>query len=191
MAQTLNRVLITITSVNVKFWPLGLKTSYFWTEVLHLYETFKNYGYEVGIVSETGTVGIDESSSIYAQIDRERAQLKKPDDVDPNKYVIIYYSGGHGAAVDFPKATGLQRIGSSIYQNGGVIAAVCHGPAIFTNLKVNNELLIKRKKVRTFHTSGEKLLMPTDRLKEHNLPFMEDLLRGLGADWQVIALENL
>ncbi|CAF5053522.1 unnamed protein product, partial [Rotaria sp. Silwood1] len=87
--------------------------------------------------------------------------------------------------------TGLQRIGSSIYQNGGVIAAVCHGPAIFTNLKVNNELLIKRKKVRTFHTSGEKLLMPTDRLKEHNLPFMEDLLRGLGADWQVIALENL
>lgn len=30
MAQMLNRVLIAVTSANVKFWPLGLKTGYFW-----------------------------------------------------------------------------------------------------------------------------------------------------------------
>ncbi|CAF4568595.1 unnamed protein product, partial [Rotaria sp. Silwood2] len=42
---------------------------------------------------------------------------------------------GHGAAFDFPKATRLQRIGSSIYHNSDVIAAVCHGPAVFANLK--------------------------------------------------------
>ncbi|CAF0873876.1 unnamed protein product [Rotaria sordida] len=154
MAQTLNRVLIAVTSANLKFWPLGLKTGYFWTEVLHPYETFKNHGYEVDLVSETGTTGMDESSS------------------------------GHGAAFDFPKATGLQRIGSSIYQNGGVIGSLCHGPAIFANLKVNNQLLIKGKKVTAFTKGGEKLMMATDRLKEHNLPFMEDLLRDLGADWQ-------
>lgn len=28
-------------------------------------------------------------------------------------------------------------------------------------------------------------MMATERLKENNLPCMEDLLKGLGADWQV------
>lgn len=169
--------------------------------MLHPYETFINHGYEVDIVSETGTTGIDESSSIYAQIDGESrralndkshplhellgAKLKKPGEIDPSKYGIIFYAGGHGAVFDFPKASGLQQIGSSIYQNGGVIASVCHGPAIFANLKVNDELLIKGKKVTAFTTNGEKLMMATDRLKEHNLPLMEDLLRSVAADWQV------
>lgn len=111
--------------------------------------------------------------------------MKKSAEIDPNKYAIIFYAGGHGAVFDFPQASGLQQIGSSIYQNGGVIASVCHGPAIFANLKVNNELLIKGRKVTAFTTSGEKLMMATDRLKEHNVPLMEDLLRDVGADWQV------
>lgn len=28
--QSLMRVLIAVTGANVKFWPLGLKTGYFW-----------------------------------------------------------------------------------------------------------------------------------------------------------------
>lgn len=160
-----------------------------------------NHGYQVDVVSETGETGIDQSSSIYAQIDGEsrRAlndknhplhqllgeQLKKPDQIDPNLYAIIFYAGGHGATFDFPTASGLQNLGAKIYENGGVIASVCHGPAIFANLKVNNELLIRGKKVTAFTTAGEKLMLATDRLKEHNLPTMEDLLTGAGAVWQV------
>lgn len=144
---------------------------------------------------------MEQSFSIYALIDGESRRalsdkthplhellgpkLNKPNDIDPNKYAIIYYSGGHGAAFDFPHTTGLQNLGSSIYQNGGVIASVCHGPAIFANLTVNNELLIKGKKVTAFTKNGEKSMMATERLKENNLPCMEDLLKGLGADWQV------
>lgn len=110
-------------------------------------------------------------------------QLKSPREIDPSKYAIIFYVGGHGAGFDLPKASKLQALGSSIYQNGGVIASVCHGPAIFANLKVNDELLIRGKKVTDFTTNGEKLMMATDRLKEHHLPFMEDLLRIIGADF--------
>ncbi|CAF1343130.1 unnamed protein product [Rotaria sordida] len=110
MAQTLNRVLIAVTSANLKFWPLGLKTGYFWTEVLHPYETFKNHGYEVDLVSETGTTGMDESSSIYAQIDGESRRALN-DKTHPLHELWSW------SCFDFPKATGLQRIGSSIYQN--------------------------------------------------------------------------
>lgn len=50
---------------------MGLKTGYFFTEVLHPFLTFKNHGYEVDIASETGTAHIDQTSVAYAQTDGE------------------------------------------------------------------------------------------------------------------------
>lgn len=42
----------------------------------------------------------------------------------------------------------MHKITAKIYENGGIIGAICHGPVIFVNLKLSNgEQLIKGKKV--------------------------------------------
>lgn len=39
---------------------------------------------------------------------------------------------------DFPDNKELAAITSKIYENGGVVAAVCHGPAGLVNVKLSN-----------------------------------------------------
>lgn len=204
MSSAIKRAVIAVSSANPEFWPLGLKTGYFFTEVLHPYLTFKNHGFDVDMVSETGTAHIDQSSIAYAQTDGEsrRAyndpnheihkklgdQLRAASAVNSKDYSIIFFAGGHGAAFDFPKATSLQKLAAEIYSNGGVIATVCHGPAIFVDLHENNDknapLLIKGKKVTAFSTTGEKVMLAMGKLQEYGVPTMEDMMKNAGALWQ-------
>ena len=204
MTSLAKRALIAVSSANPPFWPLGVKTGYFFTEVLHPYITFKNHGYDVDIVSETGEAHVDQTSIVYAQTDGEsrRAyndntheihkllgeQLKTASSIDSKNYSAIYFAGGHGASFDFPKATNLQRIAWEIYNNGGGIGAVCHGPAIFVDLHVNNDksfpLLIQGKKVTAFSTTGEKVMLAKGKMDELGVPVMEDMMKNAGALWQ-------
>jgi putative intracellular protease/amidase len=55
--------------------------------------------------------------------------------VDPSRFDAIYFTGGHGVMWDFPDDPNIQRVAASIYEHGGVVAAVCHGPAGLINLK--------------------------------------------------------
>src|SRR6185369_16777264 len=57
------------------------------------------------------------------------AAARTPAQVDPADYDAIFYAGGHGTMWDFPTDTTLAAVASAIYQRGGVVAAVCHGPA--------------------------------------------------------------
>lgn len=50
-----------------------------------------------------------------------------PNAIDPSRYKAIYYTGGHGTMWDFPNNQGLKQISENIYQQGGVVSAVCHG----------------------------------------------------------------
>ena len=51
--------------------------------------------------------------------------------MDPARYALIFYAGGHGGVFDFPHASGLQRLGSSIDQNGGRIEDKQRGKSLF------------------------------------------------------------
>jgi len=197
------RVLLAVSSSSSSFWPLGLHTGYFFTEVVHPYLTFKNHGFEIECVSETGSASIDQSSIPYAELDAESRkiyhdknhplwsllgpELKSPSSIrDPSVYNAIYFCGGHGAAIDFPKAEGLQKIGSEIYSAGGVIAAVCHGPAIFAGLKDKNsgELIIRGKKATGFSERGEKMMMAEGKMKEFGMATMREVISSAGGIWQ-------
>ena len=58
---------------------------------------------------------------------------------------------------DFPDNKELAAITSKIYENGGVVAAVCHGPAGLVNVKVlNGKYLVEGKKINSFTNSEEK-----------------------------------
>ena len=50
---------------------------------------------------------------------------------------------------DFSDCNKLQLIAREIYENNGLIAAICHGPAIFANLKLSDDkFLVSGKKSR-------------------------------------------
>ena len=81
----------------------------------------------------------------------------KPSEVKPEEYKAVFFAGGHGVMWDFPDNKELAAITSKIYENGGVVAAVCHGPAALVNVKLSNgKYLVDGKKINSFTNSEEK-----------------------------------
>jgi putative intracellular protease/amidase len=99
----------------------------------------------------------------------------RPDQVDASRYAAIHFVGGHGVMWDFPGKQALASIAARIYERGGVVAAVCHGPAGLVDIKLTDgSYLVKGKKVAAFTNDEEKAVGLTkvvpfllaDRLQE-------------------------
>jgi putative intracellular protease/amidase len=97
---------------------------------------------------------------------------------------------------DFADDVGLARAAATIYERGGVVAAICHGPAALVNLRLSNgAYLIAGKRVAAF-TNDEERAAELDQV----VPFLlADALAARGAEhvaapnWQanVIVSERL
>lgn len=138
--KALGKILVVMT--NHSAYPTRTDTTGLWlTELTHFYDVAKAAGYEMDFVSpKGGAVPLDERSlkSIYVDksakahladpqfMQRLRTTLA-PSAVEPARYKAIYYTGGHGTMWDFPKNLELKNISEKIYQQGGVVSAVCHG----------------------------------------------------------------
>ena len=125
-------------------------TGFWFNEVSHAYIPLKKAGWEIDIVSPAGGLcPVEPSSLAENHMDKEdwalytdstfRSQIgnsKKPSDVDPKNYDLIYYAGGHGTVYDFYDEGELHKIAAKIYEKGGVVAAICHGPVGIINIKL-------------------------------------------------------
>ncbi|MEE3918758.1 DJ-1/PfpI family protein [Micromonospora sp. BRA006-A] len=103
-------------------------------------EVFRAAGYDVDLVSVAGgeppVDGRDENDSTQNDFLATAGVTDTPKaaDVDPDGYDVILFAGGHGTMWDFPDDPDLARIARSVYERGGVVAAVCHGPSALVNL---------------------------------------------------------
>ena len=194
------KVLLALTSYNETFYSDGKKTGVFVVEALHPFEVFRKKGYEIQLASETGTFGWDDHSvvpdflngedkEIFDNVNSEfnvaLKNLKKASDLDPNDYDIFFGSAGHGTLFDYPNAKDLQKIATTVYNKGGVVSAVCHGPAIFENLNdpKTGEPLIKGKKITGFTDIGEDIVGVTDIMKKGNLLTIKQVAEKEGATY--------
>lgn len=160
--------LIVITSHD-KLGDTGKKTGWYLSEVSHVYYPLVQAGFTVDFASpKGGAAPMDEVSrdlkdpqnkkfledkNILAQI-QNTLPLEK---VDPKKYHVVHFAGGHGTMWDFPDNETLQHIVASIYKNRGVVAAVCHGPAALVNVKLaNGKYLVEGMRVCAFSNDEEK-----------------------------------
>jgi putative intracellular protease/amidase len=83
---------------------------------------------------------------------------RQPSEVNPEDYVAIYYTGGHGVIWDFPENEALQSISRKIYEKGGVVSSVCHGAVGLMNIHLSDgSLLVQGKEVTGFSNEEEKL----------------------------------
>ncbi|KAM0812450.1 putative DJ-1/PfpI domain-containing protein [Seiridium cardinale] len=112
--------------------------------------------------------------------------MPKASELDASKYGILFASAGHAALIDYPHATSLQKIGEEIWSNGGILASVCHGPALFSNLidRATGEPVIKGKKITGFTTEGEYTMKIMDELRSWNAELVEELAQRLGATYE-------
>lgn len=78
--------------------------------------------------------------------------------VSNEKYAAIFIIGGKGAMFDLPVNVNLKTILAATYHAGGVIGAVCHGPAVLMNLPLNGGVsLLEGRSVTGFSNEEEAL----------------------------------
>lgn len=144
----------------------GRKTGYFLSEVTHPWSVLGEK-FDIDVVSPKGgrppVDGFDLNDSINRKFwddpewQDKMSTTMTPEQVDPNLYRAVFFAGGHGAMFDFPDNVGLQKIVTTIYENGGTVAAVCHGPAGLINVRLSDGTpLIKGKKFDCFTNEEEK-----------------------------------
>ncbi|MFA8449713.1 MAG: L-dopachrome tautomerase-related protein [Bacteroidales bacterium] len=167
--EALNKVLIAITSHGSLGESSGDTTGYYLSEVSHAYFAFRDAGFDVTFVSPKGGESpltgrdIEDSDNLLFLTDPEAQKAVKnslkASEVNPDNYRAIYFAGGHGVMWDFPSDSSLQRISRNIYETGGVVSAVCHGPAALINVMLSDgSYLINGKSVSTFTNSEEKAI---------------------------------
>ncbi len=90
----------------------------------------------------------------------------------------FFYQGGHGTMFDLPNNKKLQELLRDFFEEGKIVAAVCHGPAGLVGATLSNgQPLVAGKRVNAFTDREE-----ADTGLRDQLPFLlESKIRELGA----------
>lgn len=187
------KILFVLTSHKEKG-NTGEKTGFYLSEVSHPWEVLTEAGYEIDFVSPKGgnppVDGFDLKDPINKKLWEDKIYRKKientlkPEEVHPEDYVAIHYAGGHGTMWDFKENQELAKIAAKIYENNGVVSAVCHGPSGLLNIKLSNgKYLIQDKKINGF-TNEEERLVKLDKVVPY---LLEDALKERGAKFEFSA----
>lgn len=171
----------------------GKKAGFELTELSRAYLVFKANGFDVDIASPLGgkpPMRVDDGliEADYAFLNDDSA-INKLDHslaltaVDADRYNAVYFVGGKGAIFDFADNASIQRIVRTVYEAGGVIGAVCHGPAALINVRLGDgSYLLDGRRVTGF-TNEEELFLIEDA--RELFPFLlEDRLSERGAHFQ-------
>lgn len=193
------KALIAVSSFNGAIYPGGHKTGVFFVEALHPYEVLTAAGFEVDLASETGTCAFDEisltppflSGSEHAILNNPKhpfmvkikSQLKKASDLKKEEYGLFFASAGHAALYDYPTAKGLQAVAADVWDRGGVVGTVCHGPAILPGIidSKTGKSIIDGKTVTGFMIEGELIFRILDKLRADGVVPVVEAVTKAGA----------
>lgn len=171
------RILAVLTSAERTLGGTG-RAGFELTELSRAWWVFEAAGFEVELASPEGgappkVVDTDDAvDADYAFLNEPRTRTAmettlRLDAVDPARYDAIYVVGGKGAMLDLHGNEALKRILAEVYTRGGVISAVCHGPAALLGVEIApGQTLLQGRRVTGFSNAEELFLMedPVQRL---------------------------
>ena len=189
------------------------KPGYEFDEFSKAYSVFKDNGIVVDIASpKGGQVEADKynpekpynavvlaDKAIMAELNNTLATST----INAKDYDAVFIVGGKGAMFDLPKDLALQNVIAQIYQQQGVVAAVCHGPAALVHVKLKDgSYLVANKAINSFTNQEEKLFgqkwindfdfMLVDKMAERGAHFQssEIMLSHVAIDGRLITGQN-
>jgi len=184
-----DKLILFVVTSHGQLGQTGKKTGYYLPEVSHPHRILINKGYSIDFVSPAGgkppmdpgsAESLDDVSRQFLETDAWSEALNnslRPEQVDPQRYRAVFYAGGHGTMWDFPDNQDLASIAATVYRSGGVVAAVCHGPAGLVNVRMGDDFLVRGRTVTCFTNQEETAVALADVV-----PFLlEDQLRQRGA----------
>ena len=159
------KILMVLTS-HGELGDTGKTTGFYVGEASHPYNVFVHQaGYSVDLVSPAGGEpprdGEDSddplNQAFLEEMSEQLANTPRPQQINASDYDAIFYAGGHGTMWDFPNNEALADIAAQIYEAGGVIGAVCHGPAGLVNVRLKDgRHLVDGKVVNSFTNDEER-----------------------------------
>jgi putative intracellular protease/amidase len=151
-------------------WPIGVWAA----ELTHPYWTFIEAGYEVEICSpDGGTLLLDSysdprhdsgysahdlislgflSSPVHADL---LQNTKKLAEVDLAPFDAVFVAGGQSPMVSFIDNTPLHRTLAQVYEDGKVLALVCHGTCVLLKTALSDGSLLVHGKTWTGFANSE------------------------------------
>ncbi|MHA6247734.1 type 1 glutamine amidotransferase domain-containing protein [Pontibacter sp. CAU 1760] len=194
------KVLFVLTSHD-KLGDTGHKTGFWVEEFAAPYYVLADAGVDITLASPKGGMPpIDPSSEApdaqteaterYYKDESLQHKLSKTvklAEVKAEEYDAVFYPGGHGPLWDLASSQDSVKLIEAFAKQEKPIAAVCHAPAVFADVKNENGApFVKGKNVTGFTNTEEEAVNLTDVV-----PFLvEDKLKELGGhyskegDWQ-------
>jgi putative intracellular protease/amidase len=178
-------VLFILTNT-AKIGPHNRATGFFFPEVAHPFEVFDNAGVALEYASPLGGTppqdGYDEKDPAQRAFRHSKAirrlnRSRKLSEVDVLDYDAIFFPGGLGPMVDIAKDADVKRAVLRAWNAGKIVAAVCHGPAAFLGVTLDDGTpLVRGRRLTSFSNAEE------DGYAIADVPFkLEDALRAEGA----------
>lgn len=187
------QILFVLTS-HTALGTTGRATGFYFDEMAAPYWALTDAGHEVALASIAGGAAAHDPSSLAADASARPAPVARfltdpeamaklsdtqpIDAVDATGFDGIFLPGGHGTMYDFPSNVALAGTVGAIWDAGGLVGAVCHGPAgLVDAVRADGRPLVEGLRVNAFTDAEEEAAGLTDQM-----PFpLETRLRDLGA----------
>ncbi len=154
---------------------------------------FTRNGYRVTIASPTGGPVIadafnpksDYNAAFLADAEgvAQLAATRRTAGLRGSDFDALMVIGGKGAMFDLPLDTALARLAGEIYDQGGVVSAVCHGPAGLLRARTRDGRALVAGRRLTGFTNEEEAVFGK-QWRERFAFLLEDEARRVGAQWE-------
>lgn len=165
MTSTIKPILCVVTSHPIRG-DSGEPTGFAMVELTHPLEVFDKAGIRYEIASIRGGhppidfFDLSDAANAHYWKDKDfRSALADSlilKDLDPSRYSAVFFAGGHGTMWDFADNKAVQNVIRGIWEAGGIVSAVCHGPAALVNATLSDgSYLVAGKKLASFTDEEE------------------------------------
>ena len=165
MTNKIKPILCVVTSHPIRG-DSGEPTGFAMVELTHPLEVFEAAGIPVEIASIRGGHPpidfFDLSDPANAHYWKDKgfrdalAHSLVLGDLDPSRYSAVFFAGGHGTMWDFADSAAVRKVIREIWEAGGIVSAVCHGPAALVNATLSDgSYLVAGKKLASFTDEEE------------------------------------
>jgi putative intracellular protease/amidase len=187
------RVLFILTS-HGQLAETGEDTGFYFGEMAHPWDALRCVGHSVDFASPRGGAAPRTRVKLDDPMDRafleDREAVRAIDstlalhEIDPADYDAVHLPGGHGTMWDFAQEPRVGEIVADVYERGGVVSAICHGPAGLVNARLGNgSYLVQGRRLTSFTDEEERAVG-----KAEVVPYLlETELRARGADHRKVA----